>query len=340
MDESILRSLERFALDVSPLSDEDLAYGDLARFDAVVVGPNAYNTRSALRQNAARLLSYVAGGGTLVVQYQGYGYGQPGLAPFPFRFNQPHDRVTDPQADVEFLAPDHALMQLPNRLTGADFDGWVHDRGLYFFGDWDPAYEALLAASDTGEEPKRGGLLVASYGRGTYAYVGYSLNRQIPGGVPGAIRLFANLLGLAHARVLERAALLRGVELFASLPDEDLYQGARAVSERWVPSGEELVREGERGNEMFILREGRLAAVRGSGPAERVVEVVHPGGSVGEIAVLAGTPRAATVRAEEDSHLLVLPSHALNAWIRRDPDLALRLMKRMAHLIVDQGAGP
>src|SRR5262249_1638387 len=187
-------------------------------------------------------------GGTLVVLYQGYGYDHPGLAPYPFRFNQPHDRVTDPQADVELLAPDHALMQLPNTITNADFDGWVHDRGLYFPGDWDPAYEALLSAADTGEEGKRGGLLVASCGRGSYAYVGYSLHRQIPAGVPGAIRLFANLLGLAQARVLERAALLRGVDLFASLPDEDLYQAARAVSERWVPGGEELVREGERGN--------------------------------------------------------------------------------------------
>jgi LmbE family N-acetylglucosaminyl deacetylase len=335
--ESIVRSLARFGLEISLLSDEDLAYAKLASFDAIVVGPNAYNTRRALQQNASRMLAYVANGGTLVVQYQGYGYDRGGLAPYPFTFNQPHDRITDPEAEVELLDPDHPLMHLPNTLTAADFDGWVHDRGLYFFGEWDPRYHPLLSAADGEDEPQRGGLLVASYGRGSYAYTGYSLHRQIPAGVPGAIRLVANLLGLAEARVRARAALLGGVELFASLSEEDLYEGARVTSERWVPAGDDLVREGDRGSELFILHEGRIAAIKTSGGRERVVEVVQPGKSLGELAVLAGTPRAATLRAEIDSRVLVLPAEALHAWLRREPDLAVRLMERLARLIIDQG---
>jgi LmbE family N-acetylglucosaminyl deacetylase len=335
--ESIVRSLTRFGLEISLLNDEDLAYAKLGSFDAIVIGPNAYNTRRALQQNASRMLGYVADGGTLVVQYQGYGYDRSGLAPYPFRFNQPHDRITDPEAEVEVLDPAHPLMHLPNQLTAADFDGWVHDRGLYFFGEWDPRYHPLLATADRGEESQRGGLLVASYGRGSYAYTGFSLHRQIPAGVPGAIRLVANLLGLAEARVRARAALLRGVELFASLSEDDLYEGARVTSERWVPAGDDLVREGDRGSELFILHEGRIAAIKTSGGRERVVEVVHPGKSLGELAVLAGTPRAATLRAETDSRVLVLPAEALHAWLRREPDLAIRLMERLARLIIDQG---
>jgi LmbE family N-acetylglucosaminyl deacetylase len=332
--ESILESILRFGLDVALLSDDELAYGKLDGFDAIVVGPNAYNTRHALQQNAARLLEYVAEGGTLVVQYQGYGYAHGAFAPYPFTFNQPHDRVTDPDADVRFLNSGDPLLHLPNELTPADFDHWVHDRGLYFFGEWDTRYRPLFATADRGDVPREGGLLTASYGRGGYAYVGFSLHRQIPAGVQGAVRLFANLLGLAEARVRARKELLGRVRLFDSLSDDDLYEGARVMSERWIPAGTELVRQGDRGNEMFILYDGRMVAVRATGDEERVVEVLNPGDSLGEVAVLAGTPRAATVRAETDSRVLVLPADALKGWLRRDPDLAMRVMERLARLVV------
>jgi CRP-like cAMP-binding protein len=127
------------------------------------------------------------------------------------------------------------------------------------------------------------------------------------------------------------------VPLFASFSEEALYEGARVLSERWVTEGEDLVREGERGSELFILYEGRVAAIKVVDGRERVVEVVHPGGSIGELAVVAARPRAATLRAEVDSRVLVLPADALYTWLRRDPDLALRLMQRLARIIVDQG---
>jgi hypothetical protein len=154
------------------------------------------------------MLDYVEEGGTLLVQHQGYGYARPGFAPYPFAFRQPHDRVTDEHAPITNLDAQHPALNRPNPLGVRDFDGWVRDRGMYFLGPRDHRYHPLLACADPGEEPKDGGLVTAEYGRGLYVYCAYSLFRQVPAGVPGAIRLIANLLALpqtmGHARAVER----------------------------------------------------------------------------------------------------------------------------------------
>ena len=199
--EEILKALRHFNLDFYVIKDEDLDYVDLSRFDTVIIGPNAYLIRDALRKNAGRFLEYVEQGGSLVVQYQGYGYQGNDFTPFPFQYNQPHDRVTYETAPVTILNPDHFLFDTPNRITDRDFEGWIKDRGLYFFGQWDKRYEPLLECNDPGEEPRKGGLLIAGYGRGTYLYTGYSLFRQLSAGVPGAFRLFGNILALPTARI-------------------------------------------------------------------------------------------------------------------------------------------
>ena len=197
----IVESLDQLGANISVVPGEQLAFASLAAFDTIVIGPDAYNVSSPVRANAERLLEYTAAGGTLVVQHQTYGYAEPGLAPYPFTYSQPHDRVTLPDAPVEVLAGARQALTGPNCISSTDWDGWVHDRGVYFFGTWDPRYIALLSCHDPGEAPRRGGLMTADYGQGTYVYAGYSFARQIPVGVRGAIRLFANLLGLGRDRL-------------------------------------------------------------------------------------------------------------------------------------------
>jgi hypothetical protein len=192
--DKIMPTMDHFGLDFALISDEEMGFVDLSQFDAVVVGPNAYLVRDELRKNAGRFLKYVEQGGTLIVQYQGYGYQGKGFTPYPFRYSQPHDRVTYHDAPVTILAPDHFLVSQLNKIGKADWEGWVMDRGMYFWGEYDKRYLPILACNDPGEEPKTGGMLVANYGRGTYVYVAYSFFRQLPAGVPGAFRLLANLL--------------------------------------------------------------------------------------------------------------------------------------------------
>ena len=190
----MLETLISLGLDFKILSAAEIAHGQLDLYDAIVLGPNTYLLRSEVRDNAYRLLEFVKDGGTLIVQYHGFGYQQGNLAPYPFKYSTPHDRVTNEKAPVTLLRSDDPLFHVPNPINAADFDGWVHDRGLYFFGTWDERYTPLLSSSDSGETPKMGGLMRCSYGKGLYLYVGYSLFRQIPAGVPGAFRLFFNIL--------------------------------------------------------------------------------------------------------------------------------------------------
>jgi hypothetical protein len=143
----------------------------------------------------ARLMSYVQGGGTLVVQYDTgdrFGPLPPDIGPYPFAIS--HDRVTVETAPITIDPPDSALVQRPNRLQPSDFDGWVQERGLYFAGSWDPRYQTLFSMNDPGEDAKRGSLLFTRYGKGAFVYTGIAFFRQLPAGVPGAFRLFANLL--------------------------------------------------------------------------------------------------------------------------------------------------
>ena len=134
----------------------------------------------------------------MVVQYSKYEYTDAGIAPYPVTMSRPHDRVTDEHAPVRLLEPEHQALSLPNRITDADFEGWVYERGLYFLGEWDDRYRPLLEMADPGEDPLRGSLLVAPLGEGSYVYTGLAFFRQIPHGVPGAHRLLINLLSLGR----------------------------------------------------------------------------------------------------------------------------------------------
>jgi hypothetical protein len=138
----------------------------------------------------------VRGGGTMIVQYNKYELVEGKFTPFPITMGRPHDRVTDENAPVRILDPAHPVFTTPNRITEADFRGWVQERGLYFARTWDGVYTPLLEMADPGEQPLRGGMLIAKHGQGTYVYTGVAFFRQLPEGVPGAWRLFANLLAL------------------------------------------------------------------------------------------------------------------------------------------------
>jgi LmbE family N-acetylglucosaminyl deacetylase len=177
------------------LSADDLEKGDLSRYDVVVIGSRAYETTPALLASNGRLLDYARAGGRLIVQYQQYPFVQGGYAPFPLTIARPHDRVTDETAPVRVLDPFSTLFRAPNAIGGNDWDGWVQERGLYFAHTWDPAYRPMIETGDAGER-LRGGLLAARLERGLYVYTGLSFFRQLPAGVPGAFRLFANLLAL------------------------------------------------------------------------------------------------------------------------------------------------
>lgn len=188
--------LERLGVPLEILDAHALAQGDLSRYDAVVVGSRAYETDPALVKANPRLLDYAREGGLLIVQYQQYQFARGGYAPFPLDISRPHDRVTDETAPMTILSPGHPVFRSPNVLGPEDWEGWVQERGLYFAGTWDDAYTPLLETADPGGEPLRGSLLVASLGEGTYVYTGLAFFRQLPAGVPGAYRLFTNLLNL------------------------------------------------------------------------------------------------------------------------------------------------
>jgi hypothetical protein len=217
-------ALASVGVPVTLLSGAALERGRLDRYDVIVVGPRAYETDSALVENNRRLLDYARRGGLLIVQYQQHRFFDGRFAPYPMTVGgQPlrleesapgrpgsaparaappvsHDRVTDENAPVRLLLTDHPAVRAPNRLSAADWKGWIQERGLYFARTWDRRYRPVLETHDPGDTPLLGGLLVAPVGRGTYVYTGLSFFRQLPAGVPGAFRLFSNLLALPHGR--------------------------------------------------------------------------------------------------------------------------------------------
>jgi LmbE family N-acetylglucosaminyl deacetylase len=194
-NDPIPAALRQLGIEVTMLDEVTLAFGDLARFDAIAIGIRAYELRGDLIRANRRLLDYCAAGGTLVVQYQRDGIWNR-MNPAPFPAGMPDDtlRVSVEDAPVRLMEPAHALLNLPNRITVRDFDGWVQERGLYFWGQFDARYTPLLAMNDPGEKETAGSLVVAQHGRGTYIYTGLSFFRQLPEGVPGAYRLLVNLL--------------------------------------------------------------------------------------------------------------------------------------------------
>lgn len=187
-------AIQQLGMQVELLDTEQVEQSGFDAFDVIVLGIRAYETRPDLRKANTRLLDWVAGGGTLIVQYNKYEYPEGGFAPYPVEISRPHDRVTGEEAPIRLLEPDAPVFLSPNRIEAADFVGWVQERGLYFLGAWAPPFVPLLETSDPEEEPKHGALLVAPVGKGVYIYTGLSFFRQLPAGVPGAYRLFANLL--------------------------------------------------------------------------------------------------------------------------------------------------
>jgi LmbE family N-acetylglucosaminyl deacetylase len=193
--DNVAESLEQMGYTVTQLTGADLTPERLKGLDAVVIGIRAFNTRTDLAPQMTNLFAYVEAGGNVIVQYnRPNGLQVDKLAPFDLRLS--NDRVTDENAAVTFLAPDHPALNTPNKITNADFDGWVQERGVYFPNQWDEHFTPIIACSDPGEAPLKGGLLVAKYGKGYFVYTGLAWFRQLPAGVPGAYRLFANLVSL------------------------------------------------------------------------------------------------------------------------------------------------
>jgi LmbE family N-acetylglucosaminyl deacetylase len=191
-------AIEQLGATVTLLGEDDLATGDLGRLDTIVTGTRAYAVRADLRTHNQRLLEYVKNGGNLVVLYNTPELVPREQAPYPAELPPDAEEICEERAPVEILAPGDPLMTTPNRITAADFEGWIEQRGSKFFSSWDPAYTPLLSSHDRDQPPQRGGMLHALYGKGHYTYMAYALHRQLPGGVPGAYRLLANLLSLGR----------------------------------------------------------------------------------------------------------------------------------------------
>lgn len=196
--DSVAASLEEMGFTVTLLTGTDLTSERLRNFDAVVIGIRAFNVRKDLAPQLPALFAFVEAGGNVIAQYNNpNGLQTSKLAPFDLRLSQ--DRVTDENAAVTFLAPDHPALNSPNKITSADFEGWIQERGLYFPNQWDDHFTPIIACSDPGEAPLQGGLLIANYGKGHFVYTGLAWFRQLPAGVPGAYRLFANLVSLGKS---------------------------------------------------------------------------------------------------------------------------------------------
>ena len=185
--------LRNLGYEVLLLDDNMIDNTDLTQFDAIITGIRAYNTRERLNHAHNRLLQYVKEGGTMIVQYNvAFRRQPPQIGPFPFTISR--DRVSVETAPVFFLEPDHQLLNVPNKITQKDFEGWVQERGLYFASQWDKNYTPVISSHDPGESDKKGSILFTRYGKGVFIYTGISWFRQLPAGIPGAYRLFANLV--------------------------------------------------------------------------------------------------------------------------------------------------
>lgn len=200
--DKIPESLRQIGYEVDLLDPEnqpDFTLENLEKYDAVVLGVRAYNVVKPLQFLQPKLMDYVKNGGTMVVQYNTHrnlSVPMEEIAPYPLKISR--DRVSVEEAEVRFLAPDHPVLNFPNKITQKDFEGWVQERGLYFPNEWADDFTPILSSNDPGEPARDGGLLVAEYGKGHYVYTGYSWFRELPPGVPGAYRIFANLLSVGE----------------------------------------------------------------------------------------------------------------------------------------------
>jgi hypothetical protein len=189
--------LEQIGINVSLIPADKLATADLSQYQTIVLGIRTYDTQKDVIANNKRLLDFVEAGGRLVVQYNTLSaaegdFNKGNFTPYPATLGR--DRVSVEEAPMKILDASNQVFHYPNEITAKDFDGWVQERGLYFMSQWDPQFTPLLESHDPGEPERKGGLLVAHYGKGTYIYTGYAFFRQLPAGVPGAVRLFVNLV--------------------------------------------------------------------------------------------------------------------------------------------------
>ena len=188
-------SLVHLGVKVEFLTAQDIASGDLSKFDAILLGVRAYAARPELAPANTRLLDYVKNGGVVMVQYNTPEYDH-NYGPYPYTMGNNPEEVTDEVSKINILAPANPLFHWPNEITEKDFTGWVEERGSKWMRAWDPHYEALLETHDAGQEPQKGGLLYAKFGKGVYIYNAYAFYRQLPEGIPGAYRIFANMISL------------------------------------------------------------------------------------------------------------------------------------------------
>ncbi|MBL4754290.1 MAG: LmbE family protein, partial [Flavobacteriales bacterium] len=190
-------ALRNMGYEVDVLEEEGISAEQLRKYSTVVLGIRALNTNERIGFVMPTLLDYVKNGGNLVIQYNTRHRVKTEIfSPYPIKLSR--DRVTEEGAEVTFLLPDHAILNTPNKITKADFDGWVQERGLYFPSEWDEKYAALLSWHDEGEEAKTGSLLATEYGKGHFIYTGISFFRELPAGVPGAYRLLANIVSYGN----------------------------------------------------------------------------------------------------------------------------------------------
>jgi hypothetical protein len=189
------KSLMQMGYEVTILKPDEISGERLQNFDVVITGIRAYNVVNALAYKQKLLLNFVHNGKTMIVQYNTMDeLVTKDMSPFPLKISR--DRVTEENAEVRFLAPNHPVLNYPNKITADDFKGWKQEQGLYYPSEWDANFTPILSANDQGEKPKNGALLVAKYGKGNYVYTGLSFFRELPEGVPGAFRLLANIIAL------------------------------------------------------------------------------------------------------------------------------------------------
>ncbi|MBP9797148.1 MAG: hypothetical protein KBD42_13965, partial [Chitinophagales bacterium] len=186
-------SLQQIGLNITTIAPEAITLNELKKYEAVVIGVRAYNTSKVLADNQSILMQYVNEGGLVITQYNtNWDMYTEIIGPYPFKIKR--GRVTDENSPVDFLLPEHSVLNTPNKLTKADFDGWIQERGIYFAEELAPEYVSPLAFTDPNEKPQSGSLIIADYGKGAFMYTGIAFFRELPAGVPGAYRLFINLL--------------------------------------------------------------------------------------------------------------------------------------------------
>ncbi|MDH3698335.1 MAG: PIG-L family deacetylase [Flavobacteriaceae bacterium] len=198
--DGVAESLVQMGCRVEEIKPESIQLNSLTKYDAVVLGIRAYNVHDVLKLKQPALMDYVKNGGTMIVQYNTAGRWDSAykeIAPYPLQLSR--DRVTDENSKVDIIAPEHPLITHPNAISLKDFEGWVQERGLYFPKEWDPSFTAILSMQDEGYDATKGSLLVAPFGKGYYIYTGLSFFRELPAGVSGAYKLFANMLSIGKA---------------------------------------------------------------------------------------------------------------------------------------------